>query len=226
MPLSLMSFIAAPCDLPELPVPEAAAAVQEAVPGAAAESRSIERQEFRFHFAPGAVPEIRPLHQSPPWGGVVMVTLPGDATQEQAGEAARRLHGVLEPEATVVLLGHDHFRREAEAEDWIYTIAVQQRKRGIGRDEFIQYYQDVYVPNAIAALDDPPYDTYSTSIVLEALGSFEWDGVTLNEYASEQTLRDHMTEQVAEVTSRTSASNFVSVVEKYSGRAVGAALAH
>lgn len=179
-----------------------------------ADVRDLTRQEFRFRFSPDATPKVEPLREELPWGGLVILDFPEGAAPSV--DLLARVHEELDAAATVHVRGHDHFRRERST-DGTFTVAVQRRKDGIDGDEFIQYYQDVYVPAVMAGLSNPPYDTYRTCVVLQSLGDFEWDGVTFNDYVDAATLREHMIKQVGEVSSRTTASNFVSIVEKYSG---------
>jgi hypothetical protein len=224
MPMSVIAF------LDQVLTEDVAAAVgplatrmSELLPGARVEARDVTREEFRFRFSPGATPEMESPRPQLPWRMLLIASLPASATRAQAEVIAEDMHATLPALATCVVEGGSHFSREVEPVDWAYTIAVQQRKQGIDRDAFIHYYRSTYVPNAIAALDDPPFDSYSTSVVLSALGEFPWDGVTFNDYATDRDLEAHMREQVVAVARRNSDSQFVSVVEKYTGhRLVGA----
>jgi hypothetical protein len=218
MPLSIVSFIADAEAITAAGIGQAAEAVEGAFPGAELDLRGLERQEFRFLFAPGETPRIQPLYDELPYGAVALADLPDGTEIDAARPVAEQVHAALGAAGTVLVDNHSHYDSGADAPDWTFTVAMQKRKLDIDRDEFIDYYNGTYIPNAMKGHDNPPYETYSTAVVLDTVGEYPFDGVTLNEYATEAALRDHMTKQVAEVTSRGGSSAFVHEVEKYSGR--------
>jgi hypothetical protein len=186
--------------------------------GCRVEIRRIDRSYLRMVFpAVGEPPEIA-LEQPdklPPRiaGGVVTIWMDEkiDNVELRTQQVAKALHAALDAVATVTFDASRHLDLVGDGPaPGLQAMVVMERRGALDRDTFIQQYRIGHVPLAKGLR--PKFTRYTTFRVLEVIGDFEGDCLTLQEYPSLDAIRQHMSvratvgdeaaEDIAQIASR------------------------
>lgn len=201
MPLVIMSFFG-PSDaalLEDTQLEAALATGRAAAPeNCKVEVRALDRPYLQLLMPNvGEPPEIM-LENSdrlPPRfsGGVVTIWMDDalDNIELKTQQCAKALHAALDARATVTFHASRHLDLVGDGPaPTLQALVVLERRAEMDRDTFIQHYRVGHVPLAKALA--PRFTRYTTFRVLEIIGDFPGDCVTLQEYPSLEAIRDHM----------------------------------
>jgi hypothetical protein len=126
-------------------------------------------------------------------GGVLTVWMDEaiDNVERATHETAKALHDALRAIATVTFDGRRHLDLVGDGPaPGLQAVVVLERRRELDRDSFIQHYRVDHVP--LAKQLEPKFVRYTTFRVLEIIGDFPGDCITLQEFPSLDAIREHM----------------------------------
>lgn len=201
MSLAIMSFFGRPdaALLSDAELQSALDAGRSLAPeGCKVEVRRIDRSYLRMVFpAVGEPPEIA-LEQAdklPPRIAGAVVTVWMDAKLDNVElvtqQTAEALHAAFGAIATVTFDASCHLDLVGDGPaPGLQAMVVMERREALDRDAFIQQYRIGHVP--LAKRLRPKFTRYTTFRVLEIIGDFEGDCLTLQEYPSLDAIRQHM----------------------------------
>jgi hypothetical protein len=206
MPLVIMSFIGAG---EAAPMADAAlqtaydAAKDIAPPGCRVEARALDRTFLDCRYSPGQPPRIIIDDMAglpdPIAAATVSIWMDGaiDNLELRTHEIATELHAALGATGTAIFDARRHLDLVGHAPSpTLQAVAVVERRRGLDRDTFMQYYRTHHVP--LAKSLKPRFTRYTTFRTLETISTFPGDCVTIQEYPSLEALRQHLYTRTAD----------------------------
>ena len=206
MTLALLSFLPLGAGvMSEEKLIEVAGQVRALAPiGSVVEVRALDRTLVEMSFPEGSdTPEIiLDASRLPPPIGSAVVVLSFDDNLDggyaRAWQTAQALHERFNATATGLFDKRLHCDQVREgAGPQVLAMGMTRRHRDLDRDQYMHYYLAQHVPLA-NELKPPLVLRYRTFRNLQAIGDFQFDCVTFQEFASQQTLEEFFGARLAD----------------------------
>jgi len=206
MPLAIISFFGDSRTAPvsDADLKRAWKLAQSVVPeGSKVEARALDRTFLHMRYPkPDGAPEVKlndPASLPPPIAAGAITVWMDDALDNvelKTQQTAKALHEALSARTTGTFDARRHLDRVGNGTTpTLQALAVVERRPDLDRDTFMQYYRTHHVP--LAKSLKPRFVRYTTFRLLERIGDFPGDCVTLQEYPSLDELLTHLTTRTA-----------------------------